>query len=169
MAQNEKKKPSAFPAPPSLAENLKLAVKDERVRRAFRVALTIHGGVRGQNYSFEFAATGDGDVRCAFECGLSGRKGKSEKSSLADKDFASLLGKLQKTMQLPHDQPKFLPDTVVGVLEVSDGADMRRFYFAADPEQAKTQGKVPPAELLAAVNAIYSIGAKLTGSRSAKP
>lgn len=169
MAQNEKKEPSVSPGPPSLAENLRLAVKDDRIRRSFRVTLMVHGGVRGQNYSFAFSATGDGNVQCSFECGLSGRKGKSEKSNLADKDFASLLGKLQKTMQLPHDQPKFLPDTVVGVLEVSDGANVRRFYFAADPEQAKTQGKSPPPELLAAVNAIYSIGAQLTGNRSVKP
>jgi hypothetical protein len=169
MEQNGKKKPTVSPGPPSLADNLKLAVKDEGVRRSVRVTLKIHGGVRGQNYSFEFSAAGDGAAQCRFECGLSGRKGESEKASLPDKDFAGLLGKLQKTVQLPHEQPTFLPDTVVGVLEVSDGANVRKFYFAADPEQAKTQGKPPAPELLAAVNAIYAVGAQLTGSRSVKP
>jgi hypothetical protein len=169
MAQSEKKKPSVAPGPPSLAENLTLALKDDRVRRSFRVKLTIHGGVRGQDYSFEFLATGDGTAECRFECSLSGRKGGPEKFSHADKDFTSLLGKLQKTLQLPHEQPQFLPDTLVGVLEVSDGVNVRRLYFAADLEQAKTQGKSPPLELLAAVDAIYSIAAKLTGKRSVRP
>jgi hypothetical protein len=169
MARTEKRKPTNAPGPPSLAENLTLALKDSKVRRSFRVKLAVHGGVRGQDYSFEFSATGKGTAQCQFGCALSGRSGESGKSSLTDKDFLSLLRKLQKTQRLPHEQPKFLPDTVVGVLEVSDGVNVRRYYFAADPEQAKTQDKTPPPELLQAVNAIYSIGAKLTGSRSTRP
>ena len=98
-----------------------------------------------------------------------GRKGRSEKPVLDDKEFLSLLRKLQKILPAPEERPEFWPDTIVGVLEVSDGADARRFYFAADPDQAKTQDKSPSPELSAVVNAIYAICTKLTGSRSVKP
>ena len=80
-----------------------------------------------------------------------------------------MLGKLERVVKLPQEQPLFLPDTLVGILEVSDGTNLRRLYFAADPEQAKTQGKKPPPELVQAVDAIYAIGAKLTGKRRVKP
>ena len=80
-----------------------------------------------------------------------------------------MLGKLERVVKLPQEQPLFLPDTLVGILEVSDGTSLRRFYFAADPEQAKPQGRIPPPELLQAVDAIYAAGAKLTGNRRVKP
>ncbi len=169
MAPNQKKQPSITPGPPSLGENLALALKDETVRRKVNIKLTIRGGLESQAYSFDFSAAGDGTANCRFECRLSGRKGQTEKTSLAGKHFVALLGKVRRSMQLPQEQPSFLPDTVVGILEVSDGGNVRRFYFAADPEQAKTQSKTPPPELLGAVNAIYSLCARLTGSRSVKP
>jgi hypothetical protein len=169
MAPSQKKQPSITPGPPSLDENLALALKDETVRRTVNVKLTIRGGIESQAYSFDFSAAGDGTAESRFECRPSGRKGESKKTSLAGKDFVALLGKVRRAMQLLQEQPSFLPDTVVGILEVSDGRNVRRFYFAADPEQAKTQGKTPPPELLGAVNAIYSLSARLTGSRSVKP
>ena len=169
MAQIPKQQPSIAPGPRSLDENLALALKDETVRRTVNVKLMIRGGLEPQAYSFDFSAAGDGTAECRFECRPSGRKGQSEKTSLADKDFVALLGKVRRTMQIPYEQPSFLPDTVVGILEVSDGGNVRRFYFAADAEQAKTQGKTPPPKLLGAVNAIYSLGARLTGKRSVKP
>ena len=94
---------------------------------------------------------------------------KAERTNLATKDLVALLRKLERVVSLPQEQPLFLPDTVVGILEISDGTGLRRFYFAADPEQAKTQGKIPPSELLQVVNTIYAMGARLTGSRQVKP
>jgi len=170
MTQDEKKKtPSAAPGAPALGDKLALALKDQQARRPFQVTLKIRGGIRGQHYSLDFLATGEGTAHARFECGLRGRRGNSERASISDKDFLSLLRKVHKALLLPLQQPQFLPDTLVGVLEVSDGEKVRQLYYAADPEQAKTQGKPPPAELLEAVNAIYSLGAKLTGSRSIKP
>lgn len=169
MAQNTKQPPSIGPQQHSLSENLRLAIKDERVRRGLTVKMTVRGGIPSQAYSFDFAAAGDGTAECRFECHLSGRKGQSEKTRLAPKDMAAMLRALGRAVTLPQEQPLFLPDTLVGILEVSDGTSVRRFYFAADPEQAKTQGKIPPRDLLQAVDAIYAIGAKLTGNRRAKP
>jgi hypothetical protein len=169
MAQNTKQPPSIAPEQRSLSENLALAIKDERVRRGFTVTMKVRGGIPSQAYSLDFSAAGDGTVECRFECHLSGRKGQSEKTKLAPRDMAALLRALERAVNLPQEQPLFLPDTLVGILEVSDGTSVRRFYFAADPEQAKTQGKKPPPELLQAVDAIYAIGAKLTGNRRIKP
>jgi hypothetical protein len=169
MKQNKKQPPSIAPEQHSLSENLALAIKDEGVRRGFSVKMKVRGGIPSQGYSFDFSAAGDGTAECRFECHLSGRKGESQKTNLAPKDMVALLRTLERVVKLPQEQPLFLPDTVVGILEVFDGTSLRRFYFAADPEQAKTQGKIPPPELLQAVDAIYAIGAKLTGNRRVKP
>jgi hypothetical protein len=170
MEQNKKQSPSIVPEQQrSLSENLALAIKDESARRGFSVKMRVGGGIPSQRYSFDFSAAGDGTAECKFECHLLGRKGQSEKTKLAPKDLVTLLRTFERVVKLPQEQPLFLPDTIVGILEVSDGSNLRRFYFAADAEQAKTQGKVPPAELLRAVDAIYAVGAKLTGERRVKP
>ena len=169
MEQKIKQLPSIGPEDDSLRKNLALAVKDENIRRPFTVKMKIHGGIRSQSYVFDFLAAGDGTVECKFECSMSDRKGESEKAYLAAKDVISLLRKVERVVKLPQEQPLFLPDTLVGIIEVSDGARVRRFYFAADREQAKAQGKAPPAELLQVINAIYALGAKATGHRNVKP
>jgi len=169
MEQNKKQPPSIAPEQHSLSENLARAIKDEGIRRGFGVKMKVRGGIPSQGYSFDFSAAGDGTAECRFECHLSGRKGQSQKTNLAPKDMVALLRTLERVVKLPQEPPLFLPDTVVGILEVSDGTNLRRYYFAADPEQAKTQGKIPPSELRQAVDAIYAIGAKLTGNRRVKP
>lgn len=167
--EKKKQPPSIAPEQHTLSRNLSLAIKDEGIRRKFTVKLKVRGGIPSQGYSFDFSAAGDGTAECRFECSLSGRKGESEKTNIATKDFAALLRKFERVVALPQEQALFWPDTVVGILEISDGTSVRRFYFAADPEQAKTQGKIPPSELLQVVNAIYAMGARLTGSRQVKP
>lgn len=169
MKPNKKQPPSIAPEQQSFSEKLALAIKDEGVRRGFSVKMNVRGGIPSQGYSFYFSAAGDGTAECRFECHLSGRKGQSRETHLAPKDVIALLRALERVVKLPQEQPLFLPDTVVGILEISDGTSLRRFYFAADPEQAKTQGKVPPPELLQAVDAIYAAGAKLTRNRRVKP
>jgi hypothetical protein len=169
MALKEKNQPSIAPGPPGLSERLALALTDEAVRRPFIVKMKVGGGLRSQAYSFDFTATGDGRAECRFECRLSGRSGESRKSTFGEKDFLTLLRKVLSAVRLPQHQPRFLPDTLVGIIEVSDGHEVYRIYFAADPDQAETQGLTPRPELVAAINAIYSAGAKLTGQRSIKP
>ena len=168
MATTPKQSPSITPGP-SLAASLARALKDETARHAVSVRLRVRGGAPAQSYSFDFAVWGDGTAECRFTCRLSGRHGETPRTTLAPKDLAGLLTKVQRALRLPVELPSFLPDTLVGILEVSEGANVQRIYFAADPEQAKTQGKVPPREVLDAVNAMYTLGAKLTGQRSVKP
>ena len=174
MAANEKTQPSIALAPPPIGERVALALKDEALLRPFSIRLKVGGGVRSQEYSFEFRATGDGYAECRFTCGVSGRAGDSTKgdagrATINPREFSALLRKMLPVMRVPLAQPRFLPDTLIGILEISDGQAVHRVYFAADPDQAETQGLPPPSELLAAINAIYSIGSKLTGQRSVKP
>jgi hypothetical protein len=166
MAQYEKQQPSLTPGPRSLDENLTLALKDESIRRKFSVRMIVRGGIPSQAYSFDFSLDGDGAAQCRLE-----RPGAAESGAtqLAARDLVVLLRRLERAVRLPEEPPSFWPDTVVGILEISDGTTVRRLYFAADPEQARTQGKTPAPALLEAVNAIYLIGAKLMKSRSVKP
>jgi hypothetical protein len=174
VVADEKTQPSIALAPPPIGERVALALRDEALLRSFSIRLKVGGGVRSQEYSFDFLATGDGHAECRFACGVSGRAGDSKKADAAKttsspQGFMALLRKMQTVLRVPLVQPRFLPDTLIGVLEISDGQGVHRVYFAADPDQAETQGLTPPSELLAAINAIYSMGSKLTGQRSVKP
>lgn len=171
MAPADKPQPSGAQPQISLNERLSRALADETIRRSLSVKMTVRGGLPSKKYSFEFAASGDGAATCRFEDQLRQRSGESGKArtALSDKEFVALLKKLQPALERPTEPPSFLPDTLVGILEISDGSVVRRIYFAADPEQAKTQGKVPPREVLQAVEAVYAVGASLSGSRNVKP
>ena len=171
MAQNEKPQPSASVPQPSLKERVSRGIEDEGGRRSLQVRLKVRGGLPSQHYAFDFAAGGDGAATCQVEDQLRKRAGASgtKRSTLSDKEFVSLLKKVQPALDSPVEPPSFLPDTVIGILEISDGAASRRIYFAADPEQARTQGKVPPREVLEAADAVYAAGASLLGTRNIKP
>jgi hypothetical protein len=169
MASDDKAKPTLTPGPPELADRLDAALTDEATRRALVVKMTIRGGLQPQAYAFDFVAHGGGNAECSFEDRLHGASCERTTLRLSPDDFRDLLKKIQGALRLPHEQPSFLPDTVLGILEVSDGRDVRRLYFAADPEQAKTQGQVPPRELRTAIDAIYAAAARVTGQRLRKP
>jgi hypothetical protein len=171
MAQDQKPQPAATPPGPSLADRISNALEDVNVRRRVSVKLTVKGGLPSKKYSFEFSASGDGSASCRFEDQLKSRKADSstQKTAYGDKEFVALLRKVQPALARPVERPSFLPDTLVGILEVSDGSSVRRIYFAADSEQAKTQNQIPPPEVQQAVDAVYAAGATLSGARSMKP
>lgn len=168
---NEKSRPQIEPAAPKPGlRSLKL--REPGAEKNLRVSLRINGGLPSQKFRLDFQAAGDGTVSCEVDCQLSGRHGKTEeKVRLEAQELRGLLETIVESgvLDLPEEQPAFLPDTVVGILEISDGSSTRRFYFAADPDQAEVQGKVPPPELQRTLEAIYGLGAKLTGLRSVKP
>jgi hypothetical protein len=169
MADRAKSKPSAQPGGPTLRENLELALRDETARHSFRIEMLVAGGLPAQSYRFEFLLAGTGEVQSQFTCRVSKREGKAGKSMLEPKQVLAILKAARRVLELPDEKPRFLPDTLVGFLEISDGTHTRRIYFAADAEQAKTQGKVPPAALKTVLDAIYTTAAKLMGERSVKP
>lgn len=171
MAQENKPQPSASPTQTSLHDRIGTAIDDDQSRRRISVKMTVRGGRPSQRYTFDFTATGEGAASCRVDDQLRKRKSESSaaRATLAQKDFVDLLKKIRPALERPTEQPLFLPDTVVGILEVSDGTAVRQIYFAADPDQAQTQNKVPPREVRQAVEAVYAAGAQLAGMRDVKP
>ncbi len=167
-----KLKPEPIEEDESLEQKLERAAGDE-VDRELRVSLLVAGGAPSQRYRFRFAADGSGRVQAELGCELSGREGESRRRTLDRKQFGDLVRDIVSSgvLEAPAKQPRFLPDTVVGTLELSDGRSSLRWDFAADPEQAKTQGAVPPPAVAKAADEIYSRGARLMGKRtpSVKP
>jgi hypothetical protein len=171
MAQDEKRQPTSTPPPTSLRDRLSAAISDEASRRQIVVRMTVRGGLPSQRYRFEFEAKGDGSAACRLEDQLKKRpiaEGKA-KRALEDREFVALLRRLEPALARPRETPLFLPDTLVGILDVSDGSSIERLYFAADPEQARAQNKVPEPALQQAIDAVYAAGASLSGVRNVKP
>jgi hypothetical protein len=168
-----KPRPEPIEEAESLEQKLERAARDD-VDRELRVSLLVAGGAPSQRYRFHFAAEGSGRVHCEWRCELSGREAaNASRRKLDRKQFADLVRTLEASgmLEVPAEQPRFEPDTIVGTLELSDGRSSLIWDFAADPEQAKTQGVVPPFALKRAADEIYSLGAKLMGKRasSVKP
>jgi hypothetical protein len=172
MAKDGKLKPIEWPelyAP--LWETLDKSLADVDVRSKFLVELRVSGGMPSQAYYFHFRASGAGTVQCAIRSVLHGREGRREDASLDQRDWMMLLETIHTSgvLGIPQEAPRFLPDTVVGYLEISDGKSTHRVYFAADEEQATVQAKVPPPELIKVVDTIYQLGSKLLDMPSVKP
>lgn len=168
----QKRRPEPIGDHESFEDKLERAASDEP-DRDLRVSLLVAGGAPSQRYRFHFAADGSGGVEGELHCELSGREGKARRAKLARKQFADLVRDVVASgvLEVPAEQPRFLPDTVVGTLELTDGRSSLSWDFAADPEQAKAQGAVPPRAVERAADEIYSRAAKLMGKRtpSVKP
>lgn len=167
-----KTRPEPLDEPDSLEQKLERA-SERDVDSDLRVALLVTGGAPSQRYRFHFAADGSGQVRSELGSELSGHEGRASGQKLAPEEFADLVKRIVSSgvLEVSAEQPRFLPDTVVGTLELSDGRRTLRWDFAADPEQAKTQGTIPPSALEKAADEIYSVGGRLMGKRapSVKP
>ncbi len=169
---DENTKPTLTPADgPSLAERIAAAIDDREIARDVRLTLSVGGGVAEQSYRYQFEASGGRGIRCELECELSGRSGRSEASEVDHEVFAELLREVRASgvLTTPAEGASFLPDTVVGVLDITDGVNELRHYFAADPDQAEIQGRTPPRSLRRTIEAIYAAGAKAMGLRSVAP
>jgi len=172
MAKDGKSEPAERPEPCELLrKNLDKGLKDAEIRNKLSVELHIGGGMPAQGYRFLFRASGGGAVHSEIRCGLSGRERQTKEAFLNRKDWMKLLQTVLTSgvLDMPAEAPCFLPDTIVGYLEISDGKSKHRLYFAADEEQAKVQNKVPPPELLRVVGAIYELGNQLLDMPSVKP
>ena len=154
MSKQRKGEPSLSPPLPSVPasprETLLKAVQEPRVAEEVTVALKISGGLPSQAYRFEFRASGKGEVHCEMRSELTSRQAKAQVQQLESKQFTALLRNLLASgvLEVPQEPPRFLPDTLVGRLEISDGKSVHRIYFAADPDQASVQDKVPRPEVL---------------------
>ena len=161
--------PPAAPIATELRQALVNAIDDVSQRGDVTVQLKIRGGLPSQRYIFDFSATGEGKAHCSFECALSKRSGRSNEHGVSPNQIQELLKQLPAAVTCSLEGEWFLPDTLLGILDISAGGYSRRFVYAADPEQAKTQGKALPEQLKRVINTIHRIAAKLTGVRSTNP
>jgi hypothetical protein len=163
----------ATPDPIEEAEPLKRALEraaEGKPDRRLSISMLVAGGAPSQRYRFEFAARGTGAVSSRLACEPSERQADADDrvdpSELADLARA-VLG--SGVLDTPVETPRFLPDTLVGILDITYGTSRLRRYFAADPDQAQVQNAEPPAGVAKAADAIYSFGARRMGRRSVKP
>jgi hypothetical protein len=171
MADTAKATPAPIEEPASLQGALEAAAGGA-VDPRLEISLIVAGGAPSQRYRFAFRGAGAGDAESDLECQPSKRRGTSKQTAKPDPaQFADLVRAILASglLEVPQQQPRFLPDTVVGKLEISDGSSRRRWYFAADPDQASVQQLQTPPAVAKAADAIYAAGGRLMGKRSVKP
>ncbi len=159
-----------FSTATSMRERVEAALASGAAREKTEITLKISGGLPQQSYDFDFRAGGDGRATCSFRNRLRKRDGKKS-GRLKRERYAALLDTCVQSglLEQPTEHGPFLPDTLVGCLEICSNEHSYKTYFAADPEQAKTQGMEPSASLSRVVDTIYAEGARLLGKRSVKP
>jgi hypothetical protein len=133
----------------------------------FRVA----GGAPGQRYKLVLTTAGQRLERCSVECALSGRRTASDDKEAGEQIVSALAERLlaSELLSIREPTPKFLPDTLIGIITLSVGGLERRFYFAADPDQASVQGLTTPRALLAAADTLYDTAAQVLGMENVRP
>lgn len=153
-----------------LSQLIHQSLKDDELRKKTKISLNVSGGLPSQRYQYRFEATGDGSGESYLECMLKNRKIDKKFSMKLDR-YDALLKKIYQSgvLEMPQEQPQFLPDTIVGCLEVKIVEFSFRTYFAADEDQAKVQNKISTPQLKRAVEAIYKEGALILKKRSVKP
>ena len=172
MAQTSKQKPVEQPEPSRpLREALEQGLQSPDQGRRISVELRVSGGQASRRYAFHFRAGGDQEAQAELRCGLSGRQGEAKDVRLHEGEWTSLLREILDSgvLDLPEEPPRFLPDTVVGLLEISDGESTRWLYFAADEDQASVQGKRPPPPLTSVVETIYRLAGRMMNLPSVRP
>ena len=136
------------------------------------ISLRVAGGAPEQRYRFDFKSRGGRVERCTLGCEISQRHGALEEPEEVDaKTMASLSRTILGSELLGVDEkpPRFLPDTLVGILEVTVGGVTHRTYFAADPDQASVQDLAPPDAVIKTAEMIYQVAEKALGIDNVRP
>jgi len=154
-----------------LKASLDRALDDLAVRARILVDLRISGGLPAQAYNYGFHASGAGDIRASVDDALAAQKRAAADARLAPEEMQELLAVVRNSgvLDMRQDGPRFLPDTVVGRLEISDGETAQVIYFAADDAQAEAQGQPIPPALRAVLDSIYRLGGRVLDLPSIKP
>lgn len=169
MTETPKDSPEPIGEPASLRSALERAA-DGKPDREFEISLVVTGGAPSQRYRFEFTARGSGALSTRLSDDMAGRQGRSQErldpSEVADL-ARTILG--SGVLETAADSPRLLPDTLVGILDISSGRTHFRRYFAADSDQAQVQDAQPPRAIAKVADAIYALSAKRMSRRSVKP
>lgn len=133
----------------------------------FRVA----GGAPDQRYKLQLTTAGRRLDTCSLRCDKSDRHQVAERQKV-DLDLVSSLAQRllgSELLSVRDEAPRFLPDTLVGIITITVGDVTRRFYFAADPDQAAVQGLTTPPAILAAADALYDVAGRVLDIDNVRP
>lgn len=145
-------------------------ISDLSKRKELKISLKISGGIPSQAYRFSFNLSGEGFLNSSLDCTMTKRKARKE-TRLEAKELNDLFDTIIKSniLNMYQAPPAFLPDTLVGILEISYNDMTHRVYFAADEAQAEVQNMKTPPEVKKVLDHLYSIGNKIHKLRSVKP
>jgi hypothetical protein len=142
----------------------------DKGKKNFSIQLTISGGLPTKAYQLFIKLDGDGRMSCRYDSKLD--RHKDEKSvQLDDKEIQQLINLLGKTRIFDFKQPppRFIPDTVVGKLEIYLANLYHVQYFVADEKQAKYQEFPTHLALPKVLDWLYKKGARLLNKKNIKP
>lgn len=171
MDERRKPQPEPHDEPDVLLAALSRA-GDSEFDDDLSISLVVSGGLPEQRYRFAFRTKGHRLAECSLDCELSHRHGKAAHERDIDaSQLAALSQGLVRSGLLGHEAGAtgFLPDTVIGVIEVAAGGAAHRLLFAADPDQAAVQGRTPPDAILMAADAIYRTAEQILDLESVRP
>jgi hypothetical protein len=170
MPTDDKARPTSLePEDPLRAAVDRAAVGD--VDEGLTFDLHVAGGLPAQAYRLEHRIGGDLRARTSLVDERAGRRHEARGTDVGRDDVAEVARRILASglLDAPADPPTFLPDTVVGVIEISDGERTYRAYFAADADQASVQEVPPRPAVLEAANALYASAAGLIGEDTVGP
>ncbi|MEO5696359.1 MAG: hypothetical protein ABIQ60_04395 [Burkholderiaceae bacterium] len=157
--------------PDRLVEGLRRAVAEPAQHAGAYVKLSASGGVHGESYEFEYRVDAAGRVSGRLLDELKGvrvsgadagaRKGAKPASAADPKRFAQAVKAIDIEALMRSDAPSggFVPDSVVGRLEVSDGEQTATFLFQIDDAPAGRATATAAAPLRRATDAVWSAAA----------
>lgn len=170
MNQNSKRQPEPLDRNQEIRAGLERLTKGEQADEV-SIAMRVAGGAPGQRYHLNFASRGLEVLDCNIDCDLSDRHHQMKADAGERAHTRDLAKRLiaSGVLEAETDHTMFLPDTVVGVLEITVGDVVRTIYFAADPDQAAVQDAFPPEQVERAADAVYTAAESLLKIKNARP
>ena len=143
--------------------------EDKKQDQDIRVYLTVSGGLPAKAYHFSFAIEKNGQLHCRYN--VKGQHKLETTTKAEPNDIIELTQLLAKTRVFDFQQPppRFVPDTVVGKLEIYVGDLYHVQYFAADEKQAAHNQMPTHTELHKVLNWIYNRASQLLKKKNLKP
>ena len=170
MPTNDKARPASLEPDDPLRAALDRAAAGD-VDERLTIDLSVSGGMPSQAYRLEHRIGGDLRARASLVDERAGRRREAQRSDIERDEVAVVARRIVESgvLDVPVAPPRFLPDTVVGLIEISDGEHTFRAWFAADPDQASVQESPPQPEVVAAAAALYASAGELMGEDSLGP
>jgi hypothetical protein len=161
--------------PGRLVEGLRRVVADPKQHPGAYVKLTASGGVHGESYDFEYRVDAAGRVSGRLHDEMKGvrvtdadvaaRQG-AKTAKAEPKRFAEIVKAIDIEALMRGDGPSggFLPDSIVGRLEICDGEQTATFLFQPDDAQARRTRAVMADALRRATDAVWRAAAAHLGT-----